>query len=274
VIKSSTFKSGYVGELNPGRDDGERRNRSRAATGDIVNAPGVLATYYSRARSSRIRRPSIVCPTSVISSAQASTLPAATNEVFNAGGEKIAFSLIESFLREAPGIADCRHRPSHRNRGPAGRDHRLGRPSRTGPRPAQRPPLPICQGDRCRAKLHLVRLNEIARNATGKVDRQGLVAAYRQAIPGIAARKNPSPPWRGRRGGIEFWQARSLARPAQRGGCRHAHLLAMEGFGSAPGGRFCRGGIRRRLGRWRRAGLAGAPCQGKGRRPRRRRWVP
>jgi acyl-coenzyme A synthetase/AMP-(fatty) acid ligase len=180
-VTSKTFEVGYVGELMPGVAVIDPGSKDKPAPVIIARAEGAMAPYYSRGNLVPPPKGPVTLPDIGYMRSKSLFLLGRSDEVFNASGNKTAFSIIEHDLLAQPGVADV---------GIVG-GSAIGEPGGLVVVVAGAPDVALdalkarviaaAKAKSAESHIHVVRVAAVPRNTMGKVDREAIVRAYQQA---------------------------------------------------------------------------------------------
>ena len=171
----------FVGSIQPGVTLVSAGTRAEPGPVTIVNNQNRFCNYYSRGKIIKNTSPFYTLPDIGYVEDGQLYLLGRDDEVFNAAGNKVAFSIIDAALRDTPGILDV----GIAGGGPIGDPMGIvigvvaaeGFDMRQAMAVVARSTSMAAPGDLVR----IFQCGAIARNATGKVDRGALLSAYRSA---------------------------------------------------------------------------------------------
>ena len=176
-VDSASFRFGYVGEVHSTVTLVGAGTAEDPAPVTVINDQGRFCNYYSRGKIVPNTGPFYTLPDLGHAEGRALYLVGREDEVFNADGNKVAFSIIEAALRDLVGVRDV---------GIAGADP-AGDPgqiviglvadSTFDMRLALDIVVETTGTSAAKRMVHMFRCDAIRRNATGKVDRQALLTA-------------------------------------------------------------------------------------------------
>ena len=181
TISSASYKPGYVGEILRGTQIISTGSPERPAPLTLINRPGFHASYYSKGKTVRNPLPFVDLPDLGYLIGTSLYLTGRSDEVLNFSGNKIAFAVIEAMLRERPEIIDVGLVGASQIGDPIGLI--IGVVARPQPEYSAlaQDLCSLIKTPLAAPHLYFVPIDAIARNATGKVDREEIVAAYRRS---------------------------------------------------------------------------------------------
>ena len=184
-IEAASFETGYVGEVQPGVTLVSAGTADAPAPITIVNDQSRFCNYYSRGKVIKNTSPFYTLPDIGYVKDGGVYLIGRDDEVFNASGNKVAFSVIEAALRDVPGVEDV----GMAGGGPIGDAAALviAVVATDGFDLQQAMGVVTATIHGPSDLIRMFRSDAIPRNATGKVDRKALLSAYVSAKERAAA---------------------------------------------------------------------------------------
>jgi len=187
VITAEKFAAGYVGEIGYGVKLASAGTPDNPGPIVIVNDRSFISNYYSSGRIIPDTQPFYTLPDTGYVKDGALYLIGRDDEVYNASGNKVAYSQIESAVRGIPGVRDAA----------VCSGISLGDPMTLliavvadGPLDTKAVTAPILKMTglpRIEKHLKVFAVAEIPRNDMGKVDRQAVLAAYKRESQATAS---------------------------------------------------------------------------------------
>lgn len=190
TVTAASFEVGYVGELQPEVrliGSGTRENPQPIT---ILNSPQRQSLRYVRGKLIPSGEATYTLPDLGYVRDGSLYLLGRDDEVFNADGNKTAFSIIENDLRGLPGIRDVGIVPGNLIGDPVGLLVGVCGAATLDPEMVADRVALIARAVSGRRHIRVVALEAIPRNPGGKVDRNALASAWR-AAPGGSPTEQP-----------------------------------------------------------------------------------
>ncbi len=181
TIKSSTFRTGYVGELWPNVRIMSSGTPDNPAPFTIVNDQTRFTNYYSKGKIIKDERKLYTLPDLGYLDGYSLYLVGRDDEVFNVSGNKVPFSRIEAAVRTIPKVADAAVVG-----GTAAGDPLALIVAVVGdvdPDVVVKTVVGAVKLAIVAPHVRVVQVPEIARNEMGKTDRGAIVEAYLATVP-------------------------------------------------------------------------------------------
>lgn len=178
VATAATFAAGYVGEPHP-----EVRIVSAGTPGNpqpvvIVNDGAQYTPFYSKGRLIPVPATSYALSDLGYMKDGSLYLVGRDDEVFNADGNKVAYSVIENALRALPGVRDVGVVSGAAAGDPLGVLVAVTGKAKLDTAELTNKLVQAVQSSSARRHIHVFQLEAMPRNDFGKVDRKGVAAAY------------------------------------------------------------------------------------------------
>lgn len=190
VVKSESFRLGYVGELWPSVTVVSAGRPDDPAPITIVSDPAHVCQYYSKGKIIPSDQVSHTLPDLGYVEGASLYLAGRDDEVFNVSGNKVAFSTLEEAIRRLPGVSDVAVVGAATIGDPVGLIVAVVGSEQVDAAAVSECVVALMRLRMVERHLRVFRVNEIARNDMGKVDRGALVDAYlaqRKTVDPVAA---------------------------------------------------------------------------------------
>ncbi|MFO1183618.1 MAG: class I adenylate-forming enzyme family protein [Bauldia sp.] len=187
TVTSADFEVGYVGELHPEVRVASTGTRADPQPITILNSPDRHSPRYVRGKLIPVAEATYTLPDLGFLEGPHLYLVGRDDEVFNADGNKTAFSIIEGDLRAAPGVTDVGIVAGNLVGDFLGLVVAV---AGAGPLDvaALADRVAICaRAPGLRRRIHLFQIASVPRNATGKIDRNAIARAYRLAAEPVSS---------------------------------------------------------------------------------------
>lgn len=190
VVKASTFRLGYVGELWPNVKVISAGTAKEPAAVTIVNDRSYASPYYSKGKVVANEAAFHTLPDLGYLDGHSLYLAGRDDEVFNLSGNKFPFSAIESAVRGVPGVRDVAVVGAAAAGDPVGLIVGVVADEPLNVAAVIERIVGFTKLRLAEKHVRVVRVNEIVRNDMGKVDRGAVIEAYsaqRRPSDGISA---------------------------------------------------------------------------------------
>jgi acyl-coenzyme A synthetase/AMP-(fatty) acid ligase len=181
-VTSHTFEVGYVGQLMPGITLAVAGSKDSPAPVTIINRASWFPRYFANGKLQPVPSGPMTLPDLGYMQGDSLYLLGRSDEVFNASGNKTAFSIIEHALLTLPGVTEIGMIGAGAIGDPTGLIVAVAG-SNLDPAAFRACVVKTAKAHGTESSIHIVRVSAVPRNAMGKVDRDGVIRAYRAAHP-------------------------------------------------------------------------------------------